>query len=653
MQRSSVIIGAYNLLPEGTEEQSFEETYQVCWRPLLSVLYRFPDLAAVLHYSGTVLHWLESRHPEFIMLLEEMVLRKQVELLGGGFYAPILPLIPGPDRLGQIELLTTYIRRSFGKRPRGCWLPDYAWEPSLPSTLQSCGFDYTFLTERHFRMAGAESESLGSAVMTEDQGRSLLVFPAYDAMESFPHPMPIVEALSSLASRLGERPLYSLLFPGESARALWSASKLESPDVFFERSFAGLQREALRFETTTPSRFVKGARDFTRAYFPSCASALLMERSMPLESSDSGLRSRKAPPKSDSARYEEYPSAAIGSPRRLLLRHEESLALYAKMHYVRILVSQLRGDKSRKKTAQEELWKAQCGGAYWPAPEGGIARLSVRAAAYAALIEAEKITRQRGSFSPGIISADIDFNGAKEIMYQGADLNAYVQLRGACLSELDSFKTRTNYVNVMDLRVQGPRRLCFRDHFSEKGSFGEDRGNLADARYALVDAERPASVASLYREGEADLGGRKRVFSVGKVYSFRRAGLSVDYEISNRETSPLSLRIGVEFNLAAGFSAESVELLGLRAREEIRLETGRRCLEPDLNGFRLANLAKDERIEIRSDLPFDLVHKPIVPEAGSNPAASSYQGCDVVLGWDLDIPPASARRVSISLELRS
>lgn len=63
MQRSSIIIGAYNLLPEGTEESAFEEVYQVCWRPWLSVLYRFPDLSAVLHYSGTVFHWLESRHP--------------------------------------------------------------------------------------------------------------------------------------------------------------------------------------------------------------------------------------------------------------------------------------------------------------------------------------------------------------------------------------------------------------------------------------------------------------------------------------------------------------------------------------------------------------------------------------------------------------
>lgn len=653
MQSSSVIIGAYNLLPEGTEEPAFEETYQVCWRPLLSVLYRFPDLSAVLHYSGTVLHWLESRHSEFLMLLEEMVLRKQVELLGGGFYAPILPLIPGPDRLGQVELLTTYIRRSFGKRPRGCWLPDYAWEPGLASSLQSCGFDYTFLPEKYFRIAGADPEDLGAPLMTEDQGRSLLVFPVFDALESFPSPLPIVDALGALAARVGEQRLYTVLFPGEAARALWAASKLESPDVYFERSFAALQREALRFETTTPSRFLKGARDFGRAYFPSGASALLMERSRPAEAQGPAARSKRQPGKADAARAEDAASLALGSPRRLLLRHEESLALYAKMHYVRILVGQLRGDKSRKKTAQEELWKGQCGGAYWHAPEGGIARLPVRAAAYSALIEAEKITRQRGSFSPGIISADIDFNGAKEIMYQGADLNAYVQLRGACLAELDSFKTRTNYVNVMDLGGHGPRRLCFRDRLSEKGSFGEDKGSFADARYALVDAERPASVAALFHEGEVELGGKRRTLSLKKTYSFRKGGLSVDYEVTTMDASPLSLRLGVDFNLAAGFNADAVALTGIRAREEIHLETGHKCQEPDLNGFKLANLAKDEKIELRSDLPFHLAHTPVLSDGGANPSAPAYQGCSITLGWDMEIPADAAKRFSITLELRA
>ncbi len=637
MQRSNVIIGAYNLMPEGTEEPAFEETYQVCWRPFLSVLYRFADIAAVLHYSGTVLRWLESRHPEFLMLLKEMVLRKQIELLGGGYFAPIFPLIPGPDRLGQVELLTTHIRRTFSKRPRGCWLTDYAWEPSLASSLQACGFDYTFLTEKHFRIAGAAPKELGSPVMTEDQGRSLVVFPVFDALESLPSPLPITEALSSLVSRVGEQRLYTLLFPGESAKALWAASKLESPDVFFERSFAALQREGLQFETTTPSRYLKGARDFGRAYFPGCASSLLMERSMP--------ESHHKP-------KESAPDLA-GSPRRLLLRHEESLALYAKMHYVRILVGQLRGDKSRKKTAQEELWRGQCGGAYWRGPDGGIARLPVRAAAYSALIESEKITRQRGSFSPGIISADMDFDGAKEIMYQGADLNAYVQLRGACLSELDSFKTRTNYVNVMDCRSDLPRRLCFRDRISEKGGFGADKGGFSDARYALVEAERPASVASLFREGTAELGGKNRSLSLKKTYSFRKGGLTVDYEISNKESVPIALRLGVEFNLAAGFSADAVALAGIRAREEIALETGRKCVESDLNGLKLHNLAKDEKIEIRSDLPFSLSHSPVLSEGSGASSASWYQGCGLVLGWDLDIPADSGRRLSITLELRT
>jgi hypothetical protein len=346
-------------------------------------------------------------------------------------------------------------------------------------------------------------------------------------------------------------------------------------------------------------------------------------------------------------------STVVGSPRRLLLRHEESLALYSKMHYVRILVGQLRGDKSRKKTAQEELWKGQCGGAYWQGLDGGIARLSVRAAAYSALIESEKITRQRGSFSPGIISADMDFDGAKEIIYQGADLNAYVQLRGACLTELDSFKSRTNYVNVMDGRADGPRKLCFRDHFSEKGSFVAKKDGFADARYDLVEAERPSSVASFFHDDHAELNGKKRSLSLRKTYSFRKGGLSVEYEISNPESSPLSFRLGVEFNFAAGFSAEMVALAAIRAREEIVLETNRKCLASDINGLRLSNLVKNEKIELRSDLPFFLSHMPVLAAVGTSAPVDSYQGCALLLGWDLDIPANSARRLSITLELRS
>jgi hypothetical protein len=281
--------------------------------------------------------------------------------------------------------------------------------------------------------------------------------------------------------------------------------------------------------------------------------------------------------------------------------------------------------------------------------------LSVRAAAYAALIEAEKITRQRGSFSPGVIYADMDFDGAKEIIYQSAEINAYVQMRGACLAELDSLKTRTNYVNVLDQKDSGPRKLCFRDRIAEKGGFGADKGMFSDARYALVEAERPSSVASLFREGHAALGGKNRWLSIKKTYSFRRDGLSVDYELFNKESVPLALRLVAELNLAAGFSAESVALAGIRGRDELGLATEKKSSESDLNGLRLTNIAKGETIELRSDMPFALSHLPVFSPVGSGIKDESvaYQGCAILLGWDLEMPADSARRFSITLEIRS
>ncbi|MCK7486236.1 MAG: hypothetical protein MZU97_12315 [Bacillus subtilis] len=104
---------------------------------------------------------MESRHPEFLMLLEEMVLRKQIELLGGGSSPPCCPPLSSSDRLGQIECLTTFIRKNFGRRPRGCRIPGYAWGPSLASspsrlrvwTSPSCRFP-------HFRAAGFGADGL-------------------------------------------------------------------------------------------------------------------------------------------------------------------------------------------------------------------------------------------------------------------------------------------------------------------------------------------------------------------------------------------------------------------------------------------------------------------------------------------------------------
>lgn len=641
MQKSFVIIGAYNSLAEGADPSLFEETYQVSWRPFLSTLYRFPDLPAVLHYSGTVLTWLEAKHPEFLMLLEEMVSRKQIELLGGGFFAPLIPLLPGQDRLGQIEMLTTYIRRGFGRRPRGCWLQDYCWEAGLASALKTCGFDFAFLPESQFCSAGLDCSL---PVLTEDQGRSIAVFPVFDAVDSFPELAAPDEALDSLRRKYSSYPLITLFYPGEASAQLWARSGLESPDILYERSFAAIQKNAA-LEATTPSRFIRTVKSMKRAYFASGATRLLMERSL-----HQGLR-----------QPDQGGQAPAGSPRRLLLRYEESMALYAKMQYVRILVGQLRGDKSRKKSAQEELWKGQCGDAYWYSSDGGICSLSIRQAAYASLIDAEKTMRMEGSFAPGIILADIDFDGQDEILYQSSAYNAYVRARGAALVELDSFRSLNNYIDVLTEDGQTWPRRCFHDHIYPQDSFGPELGSFPDTDYECASSDRSASLAEFACEcGLARAAGTKgsacqQILRISKSYSFKRTSIAVSYCVSNTGTAAQSFRLGVELNLTAGLSPDSLVLKGLRAdADPLELGSAAESRSQNLSGISFFNSKARETLEFRSDRSFELLISPVFARVETAGAVKQlYQGERAVLGFDFDLEAGASSSFQIVLELKN
>ena len=114
MNRIKLTFGTYNSQPVGSTNDQLETAYKNSYRPFLKILYAFPKVKAAIHYSGVLLEWFEDKHPEIILLINEMVKRRQIELVGGPFYNPILTIIPNKDRISQIEYLTTYIRKHFG-----------------------------------------------------------------------------------------------------------------------------------------------------------------------------------------------------------------------------------------------------------------------------------------------------------------------------------------------------------------------------------------------------------------------------------------------------------------------------------------------------------------------------------------------------------
>src|SRR2546421_4294998 len=162
--------------PCGNFEHVLEKAYVDSYLPFLQHLERHPGVHLGLHYSGPLLTWIEQHRPEYFDRLRKLVESGQVELVGGGFYEPILVSIPPEDQLEQITRLACYLEKHFGPRPTGAWLAERVWEPQLPSVLAEAQVSYTLVDDFHFLAAGFEPFELFGAYQAEDCGKAGRLF---------------------------------------------------------------------------------------------------------------------------------------------------------------------------------------------------------------------------------------------------------------------------------------------------------------------------------------------------------------------------------------------------------------------------------------------------------------------------------------------
>jgi len=526
-KKLNLILCAQGHLPSGTGDAEFEALYHGRIKPIVSALDKFPRINMTFYYSGVILYWIERRHPEFFMLLEDLLSRKQVEFLGGGFYNPALPLLPLADKIGQIEMLSTYLRKHFGKRPQGCWLPALAWEQNLVGPLTSSGMSYTFLGDMQFSGAGVKPDAAGifNSCITEDQGKLITVFPSASSIGRELQKGSIGKILGRLIETAvmqnGETPV--LVLPvGDEAAPL--------DEAFFEE----LSKADSRIEFTSPLRIYKSLRFLKKVYFP-CVLA------------------------NDS------------HPRQFLADHAEAGGIYSKMIYVHTLINnQLRGDKTRKRTALEELWKSQDSGIFRTGTKTspGLFNSPVRKAAYSALLEAEKITREKKKFSPSLSFFDYDLDGEGEYIFQDDKLNCYIKSRGAGVFELDYLPAAWNYLDTLaaSSKTEGAERRCaFADWLapantlpSDVGPDGIKRGFFCGAKeYETSETDRVhRSLAFTLKPRE---GMQLGTVEIGKTFQLKKNTISVDYVLTNTGTQNLNFIFSSSLDLS--FPGEDKEIL--------------------------------------------------------------------------------------------
>src|SRR6266702_6776765 len=168
--------------PCGNFEHVLEKAYDNSYLPFLEHLEKYSRVHVGLHYSGPLLNWIEQHRPEYFARLKKLFQGGQVELIGGGFYEPILVSIPPEDQFEQITRLACYLETHFDTRPSGAWLAERVWEPQLPSVLAAANVSYTLVDDMHFLAAGFEPAELFGAYIAEDRGKSVWLYPGQKAL---------------------------------------------------------------------------------------------------------------------------------------------------------------------------------------------------------------------------------------------------------------------------------------------------------------------------------------------------------------------------------------------------------------------------------------------------------------------------------------
>jgi hypothetical protein len=439
-----MILGFHCHFPLALSEQEFETLYRNKLMPLIRAIHKHPAGAVTIHFSGSLLYRIERLHSEFFTLLSKLVDRKQVELLGGGFYEPMLPLVQQSDRLGQIELLTTYLRKHFDKRVTGCLIPPETWDTGLVSSLSNSGMAYTFLPSGFFSGSYLKSAAgLLKPFITEDNGKSMVIFPIQGTLDNEYLTSDLRAGLESIVQSASTFPEEdgcpaAALFPGLDA----DLGGGKNAEKIFNTLFELLEEYKDRVELTHGSKIIEEPKPLSKIYIRG-----------------GGFKSY----------FTEYP---------------ESANLYSKTVWTKRIIDQIRGDKPKKESAAEELWKAQGYRLYCKTDldeSDIIVNPAMRGYAYQSLIFAEKLVMGAMFTRDTILSKDdFDFDGDAEYIFHGCKINAYIHRRGAFIFELDYVFKPWNYLSIFAER-EGELSFRKRGIFMDKLCSGQD-GFFGDCR---------------------------------------------------------------------------------------------------------------------------------------------------------------------------
>ncbi|RKY41601.1 MAG: hypothetical protein DRP85_05750 [Candidatus Makaraimicrobium thalassicum] len=475
-------------------EREIERAYKKAYSPLLRLLGEFPGIKASFHYPGSMLEWFERRHPDHIERMKKLVRRDQIELMGGGCFDPVMPLIPERDRQEQLRMNEEIVTRIFGVRPRGAWIGERVWEPGLADTLAAAGVGYTIVDDHHMRRGGVKAERIFSPCLTRGKNSSIIVFPSLMKLRysmPFRPPEATLDYIKGAADkRSGGIPCFFFADDGEKF-GLWPHTHwLVYTRGWLRDFFLLLEENAAWLRTATYSEVMDTVPAEEVGEIPESSYAEMMEWSG-------------------------------GSFKNFLKKYPEAGRMHRRMISVSDMVGKLGPENGcaaaagRIQAAKKELFMAQTGCAYWHGTFGGLYLPHLRSGVYTHLIKAQKLveTAQRSkdrrvrAVERELVSSGGGTDTYRETVIGNELVDVFVKSSaGGRVTELDYKPLNVNLGNTMSRVREDYHKKLGRDYSARvrQARTTIARGGFADIHDALGVGERGLRRILFYDDYQRD-----------------------------------------------------------------------------------------------------------------------------------------------------
>lgn len=512
--KTVLMLGFHNHQPVGNFDEVFSLAYERAYSVLLDHLDRHPTVKVTLHYTGSLLEWLEEHRPDFIGRVKAVVERGQAEIMSGGFYEPILTVLPHRDAVEQIRMMTAYVSEHWEYDARGFWLAERVWEPTIPTIAAEAGeLRYTVLDQSHFQSSGIGPDDAHGYYITEDQGNTLAVFPIdYEMRYTIPW-KPVEATIEYLREKHDALPGRAWTFADDGEKfGSW-------PETFenviqtgwFDDLFQRIEESSNWLETMTFSEYLDTHPPSGRAYFPTASYPEMMRWSLPAHIGEEVERFVK-----ELGERAEVEFVKPGFWRNFMAKYPEANNLHKRMVYASNRVAAADVDDETRQAAWKHVLRSQTNCPYWHGVFGGLYLNFLRHAVYAEMLAGEAVADPvRGLRTESI---DIDADGQPEVVIENAlQTLIFSPHIGGALREWDWHAFPTNLIDTMARRPEAYHKKIADAIVEGQATSADVAGKtkaksagLADAlvcdqydRWCLIDLF-PAANTNLPRFASAD-----------------------------------------------------------------------------------------------------------------------------------------------------